>query len=185
MNKDQLKKISKGMSYVLRHRPDTIGIELQEGGWIGVDELLAAFERAGKPFTLPVLERVVTENDKQRFEFSADRLQIRARQGHSLEVDLGYTACAPPKVLYHGTATRNLDPILKQGLIKGNRHHVHLSTNVETMVQVAMRHGKPVVLAVAAARMHADGFEFFVTENHVWLTDHVPPEFLSVAIQPQ
>src|SRR6476659_96588 len=138
MNKDQLKKISKSMSYVLRHRPDTIGIELQEGGWIGVDELLKAFAAADKPFTLEMLEQVVTENDKQRFEFSADRLQIRARQGHSVEVDLCYAACAPPKVLYHGTATRNLDSIFKQGLVKGNRHHVHLSTNIETMVQVAM-----------------------------------------------
>src|SRR5262245_33793959 len=105
MNKDQLKKISKSMSYVLRHRPDTIGIELQENGWVQVEELLDAFKRSGQPFTLEVLERVVSENDKQRFEFSADRLQIRARQGHSVEVDLGYVACAPPKVLYHGTAT--------------------------------------------------------------------------------
>ena len=185
MNKDQLKKVSKNMSYVLRHRPDTVGIELQEGGWIGVDELLKAFAHAGKPFTLEVLERVVTENDKQRFEFSADRLHIRARQGHSVEVDLGYAGCVPPKVLYHGTATRNLDSILKLGLVKGKRHHVHLSTNIETMVQVAMRHGKPVVLAVDAARMHADGFEFFVTENQVWLTDHVPPEYLSVETQPE
>jgi putative RNA 2'-phosphotransferase len=185
MNKDQLKKISKSMSYVLRHRPDAIGIELQEGGWIGVDKLLQAFERAGQSFSLEVLERVVTENDKQRFEFSADRLEIRARQGHSVEVDLGYAACAPPKVLYHGTATRNLDSILKQGLVKGKRHHVHMSTNIETMIQVAMRHGKPVVLAVDAARMHSDGFEFFVTENQVWLTDHVPPEYLSVATQPE
>jgi putative RNA 2'-phosphotransferase len=185
MNKDQLKKISKSMSYVLRHRPDTIGIELQENGWVRVDELLSAFERAGQPFSLEVLERVVTENDKQRFEFSSDRLQIRARQGHSVEVNLGYTACAPPNILYHGTATRNLDSILHQGLIKGKRHHVHLSTNIETMVQVAMHHGKPVVLAIDAARMHADRFEFFVTENQVWLTDHVPPEYLSVATQPQ
>src|SRR3954447_13054100 len=116
MKKDELKKISKSVSYVLRHRPDTVGIELHDGGWIGVDELLNAFQRAGQPFTLEVLERVVSENDKQRFEFSADRLQIRARQGHSVGVDLGYRACSPPKVLYHGTATRNLDSILKEGL---------------------------------------------------------------------
>jgi putative RNA 2'-phosphotransferase len=131
-----------------------------------------------------VLEQVVTENDKQRFEFSADRLKIRARQGHSVQVDLGYNVCAPPKILYHGTTTRNLDSILEQGLVKGKRHHVHLSTNIETMIQVGMRHGKPLVLAVDAARMQVDGFEFFVTENHVWLTDHVPPEYLSLATQP-
>jgi putative RNA 2'-phosphotransferase len=180
MNKDQLKKISKSMSYVLRHRPDTIGIELQENGWIGVDELLRAFDRNGKPFTYEVLKRVVTENDKQRFEFSADGLQIRARQGHSVEVDLGYTPSEPPEKLYHGTATRNLDSIRAQGLVKGNRHHVHLSTNIETMFQVAMRHGKPAVLRVDSARMHGDGFQFFVTGNQVWLTDHVPPQYLSV-----
>lgn len=181
MTKDRLKKISKSMSFVLRHRPDTIGIELQEGGWVRVDELLTAFEVAGKPFSFEVLEQVVADNDKQRFEFSSDRLRIRARQGHSVEVDLGYTACTPPEVLYHGTATRNLDSIFAQGLVKGNRHHVHMSTNIDTMVQVAMRHGKPVVLTIDAARMHADGFEFFVTDNHVWLTDHVPPEFIALA----
>jgi putative RNA 2'-phosphotransferase len=168
------------MSYVLRHRPDTMGLELREGGWVGVDELLAAFKRSGKLLSIDVLRRVVAENDKQRFEFSDDNSLIRARQGHSTEVDLQYESTTPPATLYHGTATSNLDAIFKDGLLKGRRHHVHLSTNRETMIQVATRHGKPVLLAVDAARMHAAGHEFFVTGNQVWLTEHVPPEYLSV-----
>lgn len=178
MNKESLKKISKSLSYVLRHRPDTVGIELGDGGWVAVDELLAAFERSGKSISRELLDTVVVENDKQRFEFSDDQLRIRAQQGHSAEVDLGYEPATPPDVLYHGTATRNLDSIFQDGLVKGRRHHVHMSTNQETMIQVAMRHGKPVVLAIDASKMFADGHEFFVTGNHVWLTDHVPPGYI-------
>ena len=180
MSKDELKKISKSMSYVLRHRPDSVGLELQKGGWVEVMDLLDAFARSGQPLARDVLEQVVAESDKQRFELSEDRSRIRARQGHSAEVDLGYLPSVPPDRLYHGTATRNLESIFQQGLLKGDRHHVHMSTSIETMVQVAMRHGKPVVLAVDAARMHAEGFEFFVTGNQVWLTEHVPPQYLSV-----
>ena len=139
-------------------------------------------KRSGKAVSLEVLQIVVAENNKQRFEFSADGSQIRARQGHSVEVDLGYVSTRPPAVLYHGTATRNLDSIFADGLQKGRRHHVHLSTNKETMIQVAMRHGKPVLLAIDAARMSEAGCEFFVTGNDVWLTDHVAPEYLSVVL---
>jgi putative RNA 2'-phosphotransferase len=180
MSANQLKSVSKSLSYVLRHRPDAMGLELKDGGWVEVDELLAAFKRSGKELTLLLLKEVVADSDKQRFEFSADGAQIRARQGHSAEVELGYEPTQPPEVLYHGTATRFLDSILAQGLVKGERHHVHLSTNKETMVQVGMRHGKPVLLAVDAARMQRDGHEFFVTGNNVWLTDHVPPTYLTV-----
>ena len=180
MNENQQKRISKNLSYVLRHRPDTIGLELQEGGWVDVPVLLDAMKRSGKAVSLEELQIVVAENNKQRFEFSADGAQIRARQGHSVEVDLGYEATTPPAVLYHGTATRNLDSIFADGLQKGRRHHVHLSTNKETMIQVAMRHGKPVLLAVDAALMSEAGCEFYVTSNDVWLTDHVAPEYLTV-----
>jgi putative RNA 2'-phosphotransferase len=182
MSKDELKSISKTLSYVLRHRPDSVGLVLEDGGWVGVEDLLAALARSNKRLTRDVLDRVVAENDKQRFEFSADGLRIRARQGHSAEVDLGYEPSNPPAQLYHGTATKSLESILATGLNKGQRHHVHLSTNIETMIQVGMRHGKPVVVAVDAARMQADGFEFFVTGNEVWLTDHVPAEYLSVVL---
>lgn len=177
---EELKRISKQLSYVLRHRPDSVGIELDRAGWVPVDVLLVAFERDGNSLARDTLDRVVAENDKQRFEFSDDGAWIRARQGHSTTVELAYEPTAPPDVLYHGTATRNLDSILAQGLVKGRRHHVHLSTNKATMLQVAMRHGKPVLLAIDAAKMHVAGHEFFVTGNHVWLTDHVPAEYLSV-----
>jgi putative RNA 2'-phosphotransferase len=180
MNAQELKKISKRLSYILRHRPDSVGLELHDGGWLDLNDLLDALRRTGDAVTLEVIERVVAENDKQRFEFSDDRSRIRARQGHSAEVDLGYEPATPPDQLYHGTATKYLDSILEQGLLKGRRHHVHLSTNQETMLQVGMRHGKPMLLRIDAKRMLAAGHEFFVTGNHVWLTDHVPPDYLTI-----
>lgn len=180
MDEKDLKKVSKSLSYVLRHRPESVGLELGSGGWVGVDELVAAFQTAGKSMSRELLETVVANNDKQRFEFSEDLSMIRARQGHSARVDLGYQPATPPEVLYHGTATKNLESILQQGLVKGRRHHVHMSTNQKTMLAVAQRHGKPVLLAIDAKQMHADGHEFFVTGNDVWLTEHVPVEYLEV-----
>src|SRR5262245_16842676 len=180
MKPDQLKPISKSLSYVLRHRPDSIGLELETGGWTTVEALLTAFKQSGKCLSREILKEVVAQNDKQRFELSDDGLRIRARQGHSVEVELGYEPAIPPSVLYHGTATRNLDSIFQQGLLKGRRHHVHLSTNKQTMIQVAMRHGKPVLLVVRAGQMHTAGHEFFITGNNVWLTEHVPPKYIAV-----
>lgn len=174
----KIKSVSKSMSYVLRHRPDAFGITLDPNGWVEVDTLLKAFKDNGKRFSSEMIDRAVAENDKQRFEFNADRTRIRARQGHSVEIDLGYEPAVPPDVLFHGTATRNLDSIREQGLSKMNRHHVHLSTNRETMLAVAQRHGKPAILDIDARRMHADGFAFFVTANQVWLVDSVPAEYL-------
>ncbi len=179
MEKLKLKKISKSLSYVLRHRPESVGIKLSDSGWVDVDQLLDAFNQSGKKLTRELLEVVVAENDKQRFEFSKDGTQIRARQGHSTDVDLGYEAATPPDVLYHGTATRNLQSIEQNGLNKARRHHVHLSTNRKTMLDVANRHGKPVLLAIDAKRMHESGHQFFVTGNDVWLTDNVPPQYIT------
>ena len=178
MDAQTQKKISKQMSYILRHQPDSVGLTLAPGGWVDVDQLLAAISSHGRVVTSVMLEEIVSGNDKQRFEFSANGTQIRARQGHSTKVDLQYEASIPPDLLFHGTATRFLASIREQGLIKGNRHHVHLSTDRETMLQVAMRHGKPVLLLVDAKAMLADGHTFFVTGNDVWLTDHVPPRYL-------
>lgn len=170
--------ISKFLSLVLRHRPETIGVTLDKAGWVQVDALLAGCRKAGRGITLEQLDEVVATNDKKRFEFSADGEMIRASQGHSVDVSLGYSPAEPPEVLYHGTAVRNIEAIGARGLVKGRRHHVHLSANKATAVNVGQRYGKPVVLEVRAAAMAADGMAFFVSTNGVWLTDHVGPEYL-------
>ncbi|MEV6966782.1 RNA 2'-phosphotransferase [Hamadaea sp. NPDC051192] len=173
-----LVRTSKRLSYVLRHRPDSVGLTLGAGGWVGVDELLHALARHGTRITRDDLEYVVAHNDKRRFIIDGDR--IRANQGHSMEVDLGLTPVTPPDRLYHGTARHNLDPIFLDGLVRGNRHHVHLSADEETALKVGARHGSPVVLAVDAAAMTAEGLLFYRSENGVWLTDHVPARHLTV-----
>jgi putative RNA 2'-phosphotransferase len=168
---------SKLLSLVLRHQPEAIGITLDENGWANVDELLAKTKERG--LTLELLQRVVAENDKKRFSFSDDGTRIRANQGHSLEVDLQLEPMTPPEVLYHGTATRFLDSIFAQGLIPGNRQHVHLSDNIATARQVGIRHGKPAILKVDASAMMKRGHKFFRSANGVWLTAAVPVEFLT------
>ncbi|GAB7044976.1 RNA 2'-phosphotransferase [Catenuloplanes indicus] len=177
-----IKRISKRLSLVLRHRPESIGVTLTADGWIPVPALLAALARHGLPLTRDQLGRVVDENDKKRFtiERTSGGERIRANQGHSVAVELGYAAEAPPGTLYHGTADRNLASIRERGLVKGGRHHVHLSPDPATARTVGTRHGRPVVLTVAAARMAADGHAFFRSANGVWLTDAVPPEYLDV-----
>lgn len=173
-----LVQTSKFLSYVLRHRPDAIGIELDEAGWVDVEQLLEACRRNGRPISRAKLDEVVATNNKKRFAFSHDGLRIRASQGHSLSVDLGLEAVAPPELLYHGTVERFLRSIRAEGLRRGTRHHVHLSPDVETATRVGERRGRPVVLVIEATRMHGDGFAFFLSQNNVWLTDAVPPEYL-------
>lgn len=171
--------ISKFLSFVLRHKPEEIGLTLDERGWVDVDVLLAAARREGKPLTREMLDYIVATNSKKRFEYSEDGTRIRASQGHSVEVDLGYSSSLPPVVLYHGTVAAAVADIMQQGLMKMQRHHVHLSANVETAKNVGGRRGKPVVLIVYAGSMAAAGHQFFVSTNGVWLTDHVPPEYIS------
>ncbi|MEM6782420.1 MAG: RNA 2'-phosphotransferase [Bacteroidota bacterium] len=173
------KQTSKFLSLVLRHDPDRIGIALEAGGWTDTEALLDAANRHGVALHRTLLEHVVATNAKQRFALSDGGARIRANQGHSVHIDLGLTPVEPPAVLYHGTARKNLASIRAQGLVRGKRHHVHLSADTETAVRVGQRHGKPVVLTVDAARMQADGFVFYCSENGVWLTDAVPPTFLS------
>lgn len=171
--------ISKHLSYVLRHAPGSIGITLDRAGWARVDALLEALARSGRPLERAELEALVWASDKQRFAFSADGTKIRANQGHSIDVELGYTPVPPPEVLYHGTVARFLPAIFERGLERGKRHHVHLSATPELAKLVGGRRGVPVVLEVAAARMAEAGHVFFRSANGVWLTSHVPPEFLS------
>lgn len=170
-------KTSKFLSKVLRHDPASIGLALDAEGWADVDDLIA---RSRRPLTRDLVAEVVRENDKQRFALSADGSRIRANQGHSVAVDLALAPVEPPETLYHGTATRFLDSILKQGLIPGRRQHVHLSADPETARKVGRRHGRLVVLALPAREMHDDGRTFFRSENGVWLTDAVPAARLTV-----
>jgi putative RNA 2'-phosphotransferase len=174
-----LKNSSKFLSYVLRHAPESIGLALDANGWASVDELLAKAEGVGKRLDRAALKEIVATSDKKRFTLSEDGSRIRAAQGHSVEVALGLTPVAPPETLYHGTATRFLEAIRAEGLKAGSRQQVHLSADAATATAVGSRHGKPVVLRVAAGAMHAAGHAFFRADNGVWLTDHVPPQFLS------
>jgi putative RNA 2'-phosphotransferase len=170
--------VSKFLSKVLRHAPESVGLRLDEAGWAEVGDLLDAAERAGVPIDRATLERVVAENDKRRFAFSEDGRRIRASQGHSVDVDLGLEAKEPPEVLFHGTAAASLDAIRREGLRPGRRTHVHLSVDEATAVAVGSRHGAPVVLRVAAGRLHREGRRFYRSDNGVWLTDTVPPDAL-------
>ena len=180
MNPNQTKRTSKFLSLVLRHQPQTIGINLSSDGWVEVDELLAAINRHPNNIRLDrkTLEQVVSSNDKQRFEFDEARTSIRARQGHSVEVNLGYQPTAPPETLLHGTPRKFVASIRETGLKKMNRHHVHLHTDLKTASAVGARRGDSVILSVRSGDMHRAGFEFFVTENGVWLTDFVPADFI-------
>jgi putative RNA 2'-phosphotransferase len=172
-------KESKFLALVLRHDPGKIGIVLDAAGWVNVDTLLAALHRRGRELTRAQLDQVVAENDKKRYEYDGSGTRIRASQGHSVDVDLGYAPAEPPATLYHGTATATLDAIFREGLSSGRRHHVHLSSDPETATKVGARHGKPAVLTVDAVRMQADGHVFYRSTNGVWLTDHVAPTYLA------
>jgi len=168
-----LVKKSKHLSKVLRHSPESVGLVLDAAGWVAVALLLPAMK-----LSMDELEQVVAENNKKRFEFNADRTQIRASQGHSVEIDLGYTESVPPPVLYHGAPASVLTLIRFEGLKKMGRHHVHLSADTETAKTVGARRGKAVVLVVKARAMLDKGFKFYLSTNGVWLTDQVPPEFI-------
>lgn len=169
---------SKFLSLVLRHQPELIGITLDAAGWVSVKELLRACQAHGRAITLDELREVVSTNDKQRFALSEDGEMIRANQGHSVSVELGYSPATPPDVLYHGTIEKFLPSIRAGGLKKGERHHVHLSPDEETARRVGQRRGRPLILKVESGRMHRDGHTFFISTNGVWLTDHVPPAYL-------
>jgi putative RNA 2'-phosphotransferase len=179
MNPDQITRKSKFLSLVLRHQPETAHIQLDAAGWTPVNELLQGCARANRPMTREELEHIVTTNAKKRFEFSARGTHIRASQGHSVEVDLQYEAKSPPVVLYHGTATRFLDAIREKGLLKMNRHQVHLSAETRITQEVGARHGKPALLTIDAAAMQQNGHVFYQSTNGVWLVDHVPPAFIT------
>lgn len=172
MDKSLVKK-SKHLSKVLRHDPGSVGLKLDAAGWVNVGELLTAMKLSRDD-----LEQVVAENDKKRFEFNADRTCIRASQGHSVDVDLGYEEQTPPEFLWHGTSLDVLPAIREKGLLKMDRHHVHLSADEATANIVARRRPRSVLVKVASGEMARAGTKFYRSTNGVWLTDHVPARYL-------
>lgn len=183
MNEARLVKISKYLSKHLRHDPAGLGLTLAPGGWVGVDDLLAACANRRFGLLRAELEEVVVCNSKQRFSFDPTKVLIRANQGHSVEVDLQLLPTAPPPVLYHGTGHQTVAIIESRGLDKMRRHHVHLSADPETARAVGARHGRPAIFKVDAAAMAAAGHLFYRSDNGVWLTDAVPPEFLHLPVE--
>ena len=172
-------QLSRFLSFVLRHKPDAIGLTLDPQGWASIDELLVKSDATGTRFSREDLLQIVATSDKKRFSISADGLRIRAAQGHSVTVELDLLPQEPLSMLYHGTATRFVKSILSAGLTPQARQQVHLSADEATAHRVGQRHGKPVIFKIEALRMHAKGFKFYIADNGVWLTDQVPPEFLA------
>lgn len=170
--------LSKIISKILRHKPEMIGILLDENGWADVKELLNGINRLGNEIDKKLLDKIVEGNNKKRFGYNEDESKIRARQGHSINVDVQLKVQVPPKHLYHGTAQSFMESIENMGILKQRRQHVHLSKDMETAFQVGKRHGKPVVFVICAKKMHEDGHVFYLSENGVWLTDRVPTKYM-------
>ena len=168
-----LTQTSKFLALVLRHKPEEIRITLDEHGYAKADELLK-----GMNISFETLKEIVDTDNKRRYSFNEDMTLIRANQGHSIQVDVQLQKAVPPEILYHGTGEKFVDAILKEGLIPKSRLYVHLSKDKEIALNVGSRHGKPHVFEVKALKMHQKGFEFFLSENGVWLTKFVPKEFL-------
>lgn len=174
----QMTYISKFLSLVLRHQPEAIGIQLDQNGWANITDLIEKANAYGVKFDREILDHIVATNPKKRFAFNDTLDKIRASQGHSIEIELGYTNQQPPEILFHGTGEKSVPSILDTGLEKINRQHVHLSSDIGTAVKVGQRHGRPFVFKVLAGQMYNDKFQFFLSENGVWLTDHVPAKYL-------
>jgi putative RNA 2'-phosphotransferase len=171
--------ISKFISLILRHKPGEIGVKLDEYGYIKTSDLIKGLNLKGYKVTISDIERIVAEDNKQRYSFNDDKSKIKANQGHSITVNLELQPIEPPKVLYHGTATRFSESICKEGIKKQNRQYVHLSSDVETATKVGKRHGELVIFRIDSDQMYKDGYKFYLSENKVWLTDYVPIKYLS------
>lgn len=175
-----LTNVSKFISLVLRHKPEKIGITLDEHGWANVEDLIDGVSKE-YPFNFEMLEEIVATDNKQRYSFNEDKTLIRANQGHSIPVDVELEEAVPPEYLYHGTGEKYRKSICEMGLVSKSRLYVHLSDNTDTALSVGKRHGKPVILQVDAARMHRDGFKFYLSKNGVWLVDHVPTSYFTIS----
>jgi putative RNA 2'-phosphotransferase len=175
-----LNEISKFMSYALRHKPQDAGITVDKNGWTRVDSLIESANKNGYELDMEKLKLIVEHNNKKRFILSEDNLKIRANQGHTIKIDLQLKKTVPPVILYHGSAVQNINSILKHGLLKKTRHHVHLSKDIPTAISVGQRYGKPVLFEIDSKQMFADGIHFYLSENGVWLCDEVKPKYLKI-----
>lgn len=168
---------SKYLSLILRHKPEAIGITLDEHGWANVDDLITGINKT-QPLTMDLLEEIVRTDDKMRYSFNEDKTLVRANQGHSIPVDVELKEIAPPEYLYHGTGEKYVDSIDKQGLLPKSRLYVHLSNDINTALNIGERHGKPVVYRINCKAMVESCYKFYRSANRVWLTKSVPKEFL-------
>ncbi len=172
-----LTQASKFITLILRHKPETIGITLDEHGWANVDELIKGIADR-QPFDMAMLEEIVATDEKQRYSFNEDKTLIRVNQGHSIPVDVELEEKEPPAILYHGTGIKYKVSIEDKGLIPKSRLFVHLSADRETALKVGSRHGSPIIYRINAAQMHKDGYKFYLSKNAVWLTESVPAKYL-------
>lgn len=171
------KDVSKYISLILRHKPETIGITLDEHGWADVAALIEGINKTN-PFSMEMLEHIVETDEKQRYSFNEDKTLIRANQGHSIPVDVELVEVTPPDILYHGTGEKYAASIDQTGLIPKSRLYVHLSGDIETAVNVGKRHGKPVIYTINCKKMYEDGYPFFRSANGIWLTKTVPVQYI-------
>lgn len=176
VNQDE--NMGRFISLILRHHPETVGIQLDAHGWANVDELLHGINVSGRKIDMKMLERIVQNNNKKRYSFNEDKTKIRANQGHSIKVDVEMQEIIPPNELYHGTADRFMDSIKEKGILKMSRQYVHLSLDVETAVMVGKRHGKPIILVVDTKNMLEDGYTFWLSDNGVWQSEDIPWKYV-------
>ncbi|EGT5015199.1 RNA 2'-phosphotransferase-like protein (plasmid) [Clostridioides difficile] len=173
-------RLSVFISLILRHKPETIGIKLDDYGYADVNELIEKINNTGRNINIEILEQIVKEDNKQRYSFNEDRSKIRANQGHSINVNVELRELEPPRFLYHGTATRFLDNIKKEGIVSKSRLYVHLSNDIDTAVKVGKRHGVPVVLKINTGKMYENGYKFYLSENNIWLCKYIPFEYVEI-----
>lgn len=175
-----LNNISKYMSLILRHKPDVIGIELDEHGWANVNDLISGIEKDNHGFNFELLEEIVRSDSKQRYSFNDDKSFIRANQGHSVNVDVELKEKEPPEYLYHGTGEKYVKSINQDGLIPKSRLYVHLSKDIKTAENVGKRHGKEIIYRINSGRMYRNGYKFYLSENGIWLTKEAPVKYLEM-----
>lgn len=176
-------ELGKFISLILRHKPQVIGITLDQNGWADTQELLAGINASNRYIDMEILERIVRENNKKRYSFNEDKSRIRANQGHSISVNVEMKEMTPPDELYHGTADRFLDSIREKGILKMNRQYVHLSADAETAKAVGKRHGKPVVLVIDTKKMVEDGYTFRLSDNGVWQSEDIKWKYVKKIVQ--